>query len=76
MEDAQAEIDFLPDNQIGLMQMHEYGCRNDLVLPLTMERAVALHNVGLNIYSLNKDGSRTQMNTEADIRGAGWNFWY
>ncbi len=69
MEDAQAEIDFLPDNQIGLMQMHEYGYRNDLVLPLTMERAVALHNVGLNIYSLNKDGSRTLMNTEADIRG-------
>ena len=69
MEDAQAEIDFLPDNQIGLMQMHEYGYRNDLVLPLKAERAVALHNVGLNIYSLNKDGSRTLMNTEADIRG-------
>ena len=68
MEDAQAEIDFLPDDQIGLMQMHEYGYRNDLVLPLTMERAVALHNAGLNIYSLNKDGSRTLMNTEADIR--------
>ena len=68
MEDAQAEMDFLPDNQIGLMQMHEYGYRNDLVLPLTMERAVALHNAGLNIYSLNKDGSRTLMNTEADIR--------
>lgn len=68
MEDAQAEIDFLPDNQIGFMQMHEYGYRNDLVLPLTMERAVALHNAGLNIYSLNKDGSRTLMNTEADIR--------
>lgn len=68
MEDAQAEIDFLPDNQIGLMQMHEYGYRNDLVLPLTMERAVALHNAGLNIYSLNKDGSRTLMNTGADIR--------
>ena len=67
MEDAQAEIDFLPDNQIGL-QMHEYGYRNDLVLPLTMERAVALHNAGLNIYSLNKDGSRTLMNTESDIR--------
>ncbi len=67
MEDAQAEIDFLPDNQIGLMQMHEYGYRNDSVLPLKMERAVALHNAGLNIYSLNKDGSRTLMNTQEDI---------
>ena len=67
MEDAQAEMDFLPDNQIGLMQMHEFGYRNDSVLPLKMERAVALHNAGLNIYSLNKDGSRTLMNTQEDI---------
>ena len=67
MEDAQAEIDFLPDNQIGLMQMHEFGCRNDSVLPLKAERAVSLHNAGLNIYSLNKDGSRTLMNTQEDI---------
>ena len=67
MEDAQAEIDFLPDNQIGLMQMHEFGYRNDSVLPLKVERAVALHNAGLNIYSLNKDGSRTLMNTQEDI---------
>ncbi|MCI9077101.1 MAG: DUF3849 domain-containing protein [Dorea sp.] len=67
MEDAQAEIDFLPDNQIGLMQMHEFGYRNDSVLPLKVKRAVALHNAGLNIYSLNKDGSRTLMNTQEDI---------
>ena len=67
MEDAQAEIDFLPDNQVGLMQMHEFGYRNDSVLPLKVERAVALYNAGLNIYSLNKDGSRTLMNTQEDI---------
>ncbi|MEY8335789.1 DUF3849 domain-containing protein [Lachnospiraceae bacterium 47-T17] len=67
MKDAQAEIDFLPDNQIGLMQMHEFGYRNDSVLPLKVERAVVLHNAGLNIYSLNKDGSRTLMNTQEDI---------
>ena len=69
MEEAQAEIDTLPDNQIGILQMHDFGYRNDSVLPLKVERAVALHNAGLNIYSLNKDGSRTLMNTEADIRG-------
>lgn len=71
MEDAQAEIDFLPDNQTGLMQMHEFGYRNDSVLPLTMERAVALHNAGLHIYSLQKDGSSILMNTEDDIRETG-----
>ena len=71
MEDAQAEIDFLPDNQVGLMQMHEFGYRNDSVLPLTMERAVALHNAGLHIYSLQKDGSSILMNTEDDISETG-----
>ena len=71
MEDAQAEIDFLPDNQTGLMQMHEFGYRNDSILPLTMERAVALHNAGLHIYSLQKDGSSILMNTEDDIRETG-----
>ncbi|MXP74058.1 hypothetical protein GN277_00985 [Lachnospiraceae bacterium WCA-9-b2] len=71
MEDAQAEIDFLPDNQTGLMQMHEFGYRNDSILPLTIERAVALHNAGLHIYSLQKDGSSILMNTEDDIRETG-----
>ncbi len=74
MEDAQAEIDFLPDNAIGLMQMHEFGYRNDSVLPLTMERAVALHHAGLPIYSLHEDGSSTLMNTERDILEVGGMF--
>ena len=71
MEDAQEEIDFLPDNKVGIMQMHEFGYRNDSVLPLTMERAFALHNAGLHIYSLQKDGSSILMNTEDDIRETG-----
>ena len=71
MEDAQAEIDFLPDSAIGLMQMHEFGYRNDSVLPLTMERAAALHHAGLHIYSLHEDGSSTLMNTELDILETG-----
>lgn len=74
MEDAQAEIDALPDNNIGLMQMHEFGYRNDSVLPLTMERAVALHHAGLHIYNLHEDGSSTLMNTELDILEAGGMF--
>ena len=66
MEDAQAEIDFLPENKVGLMQMHEFGCRNDSILPLKLERAIALH-----IYSLQKDGSSILMNTEENIRATG-----
>lgn len=71
MEDAQAEIDFLPDNAIGLVQMHEIGYRNDSVLPLTMERAAALHHARLHIYNLHEDGSSTLMNSEQDILEAG-----
>lgn len=71
MEDAQAEIDFLPDNQIGLMQMHEFGYRNDSILPLKLERAITLHNAGLHIYGLREDGSSVLMNTEEDILGDG-----
>jgi antirestriction protein ArdC len=74
MEDAQAEIDTLPDNKIGLMQMHDFGYRNDSVLPLTMERAVTLHHKGLHIYNLHEDGSSTLMNTELDILEAGGMF--
>lgn len=74
MEDAQSEIDALPDSSIGLHQMHAFGYRNDSVLPLRMERAVALHHAGLHIYNLHEDGSSTLMNTELDILEAGGMF--
>ena len=74
MEDAQSEIDALPDGSIGLHQMHAFGYRNDSVLPLRMERAVTLHHAGLHIYNLHEDGSSTLMNTEADILEAGGMF--
>ncbi len=67
MEDAQAEIDALPDASIGLLQMHQSGYHNDSVLPLKLGRALELYCAGLNIYGLNRDGSRTLMNEEADI---------
>lgn len=71
MDEAQAEIDALPDNKIGLTQMHDFGYRNDSILPLTMERAVTLHHAGLHIYNLHEDGSSVLMNTEEDILEAG-----
>lgn len=70
MDGAQAEIDALPDNKIGILQMHDFGYRDDSVLPLTMERAVALHHAGLRIYNLHQDGSSALMGTERDILGA------
>lgn len=67
MEAAQAEIDALPDNKVGMLQMHEFGFRNDSILPLTMERAAALYHAGFLIYNLHKDGNFVQMHTETDI---------
>ena len=74
MDEAQAEIDALPDHKIGILQMHDFGYRNDSILPLTMERAVTLHHAGLHIYNLHEDGSSTLMNTELDILEAGGMF--
>ena len=70
-EFMQSDIDGLPDKNIGLKEMHEFGYHNDSVLPLKMERAIALHNAGLHIYSLQKDGDLILMNTEEDIWEAG-----
>ena len=73
-DNAQEEIDNLPDNMVGLSEMHEFGYHNHLVLPLTMERAVELHHAGLHIYSLQKDESSVLMNTELEILEAGGMF--
>lgn len=66
-ERARAEIAKLPDPTTSIMYMHEYGCYDDSMLPLTMGRAVELHHAGLHIYSLREDGSSVLMDTELDI---------
>ncbi len=66
-EGARAEIAKLPDPTISIMYMHEYGCHDDSMLPLTMARAMDLHRAGLHIYSLREDGSSVLMDTERDI---------
>ncbi len=71
LENAREEIDGLPDAEIGLAEMHEYGFRDDSVLPLRQDRAVELNSKGVKIYSLNADGSRTLIHNEAEIRSAG-----
>lgn len=73
-QEAQEQIDALPDGMIGLSEMHQFGYYDEAVLPLTAERAVELHQAGEHIYSLHKDGSRTLMNTEEDILADGGMF--
>lgn len=73
-QEAQEQIDALPDGMIGLYEMHQFGYYAEAVLPLTVERAMELHQAGEHVYSLHKDGSRTLMNTEEDILADGGMF--
>lgn len=62
----QSDIDGLPDKNIGYKEMHDFGFRNDTILPLTMERAIELFKF-MPIYSLQADGSSTLMYTKQEI---------
>ena len=66
MEEAQAEIDELPDPMIGLYEMHDYGYDWSEMLPLTKDRALELWDDDFPIYLLHVDGSETM----ADVREA------
>lgn len=66
-ERAREEIKKLPDITTGIMFMHEYGYQDDSMLPLSLGAALELHQEGLHIYCLQKDGSAVLMNTEQEI---------
>ena len=66
MEEAQAEIDELPDPMSGLYEMHDYGYDWSEMLPLTKDRALELWDDDFPIYLLHVDGSETM----ADVREA------
>ena len=52
MYEAQEKIENLPDRMIGLSEMHDYGYRNDDMLPLMKEAALEWHRAGEKIYPL------------------------
>mgnify|MGYP005788492709 CR=1 FL=1 len=61
------EIASLPDQSIGIYDMHRYGYHGSGVLPLTRKRAIELYSADLTVYSLNESGSRTLMMSKQDI---------
>ncbi|MDD3415800.1 MAG: DUF5688 family protein [Lachnospiraceae bacterium] len=67
IQNAQAEIDALPDSMIGLTRMHEYGYENSGMLPLTKERALELYHRNLEIFCLYEDGTEATYDNEAAI---------
>lgn len=67
--DAQAEIDALPDQMIGLSEMEEYGYTWEEMLPLTQERALELFNRDLPVYLLHEDGSETMAENRVQLTG-------
>lgn len=71
-EEAQTQIDSLPDSMIGLSELHEAGFYSDIMLPLTEERAVELYREGVTVYGLNgareeQGQSQKLINLEQDI---------
>ena len=52
IEEAEEQIDSLPDSMIGLSELHEAGFYSESMLPLTRERAVELHHEGVTVYGL------------------------
>lgn len=83
LHEAKEQIDRLPDNEIGLSEMHAYGYRQNDMYPLTQEKALELHRIGFKIYCLQSDGtadtfsSREMIQEHAGIFGirkADWDF--
>ena len=83
LQEAQDQIDRLPDREIGLSEMHEYGYRQDDMYPLTQERALEMHRAGFKVYCLQPDGiagtfSSREMIQEHEgifgIRKADWDY--
>lgn len=72
IEEAEEQIDSLPDSMIGLSELHEAGFYSESMLPLTRERAVELHHEGVTVYGLTgavggQEQSQRVMNLELDI---------
>lgn len=65
--EAQEEIDALPDPMIGLSKMHQYGYRDNDMLPLTQEKALEMHRIGEKVYCLNADGSKSDFASREEI---------
>ena len=66
---AEEEIDFLPDDMVGLSQMHEYGYSWDEMLPLTKDRASELFGEEVSVYQLHADGSETLVEDKVALQG-------
>ena len=83
LQEAQDQIDRLPDAEIGPSEIHEYGYRQDDMYPLTQERALEMHRAGFKVYCLQPDGiagtfSSREMIQEHEgifgIRKADWDY--
>lgn len=68
--ETQEKIDALPDEMIGLSEMHEYGYTWNEILPLTKEKALALFEHALPLYVLNEDSSETTVEDKTQTQGA------
>lgn len=61
------DTNILPDEKIGILDMHEYGYLWEEMLPLTQESALKMFNHDMPVYKLYKDGSEATIDDRAEI---------
>lgn len=67
MDEAQEEIDALPDGMVGLYEMHEFGYSSKEMLPLTKDRALELFREGCEVFHLYPDDTEETVDAEEDF---------
>ncbi len=67
MDEAQEEIDALPDGLVGLSEMHEFGYSSKVMLPLTKDRALELFQDGCEVFHLYPDDTEETVDAEEDF---------
>ena len=64
----ESEISWFPDQSLGYRDMHKYGYKYNEMLPVSMERALNLFDLDMEVFGLYPDGTESLLETKDDIR--------
>ena len=64
----ESEISWFPDQSLGYRDMHKYGYKYNEMLPVSMERALNLFDMDMEVFGLYPDGTESLLETKDDIR--------
>ena len=69
LDDAQMDIQDLPDPTIGKLELRDYGYTAEDMVPLRKAAALDYHRMGSKIYCLGSDGSKGEYASKEAIWG-------